>query len=252
MPFMLRSTSSSVELKDAFDAEFNTGAPMNHIHGAILNLSNSGFDNARRRANMTGLVIDLSKLHGSYSNIELFFRNALSDGAISFRPDTPIHANDEGRYPGGRVQDRLDGLPRHFEFGAVGGGMRVVFDNDTEEVYISAHYSFPGRLVATAGTAQAGWLETTKARLNSECCIMADHSGGETRKVKDEIDRLRSLAGDAERKNLHFAVTDPAGKAAALENSLRTRASRNKAFRAWLNDSKACMSRAQISALYGL
>ena len=47
-------------------------------------------------------------------------------------------------------------MPRQFEFGAVCGGMRVVFDYDISEIYISSHYAYPARLVASGG--EAGWL----------------------------------------------------------------------------------------------
>jgi len=252
MPFVLKTTTSAPELKDCFDLDFDTDKPVDHIHGAILNLCNAGFDKPRIRAGLNNLVIDLSTLQSSYSNIELFFRNALADGEISFRPDTPIHANDEGRYPGGKLKDRPDWRPRHFEFGAVGGGMRVVFDNDTEEIYISAHYSFPGKLVATAGSAQEDWLLTTKARLNGECLIMIDHSSGETRKQREEINRLRDLVIQGQGKGLSVTTRDGTRKADTLEQSLKLRASRNKAFSTWLRDPKAFMSQKQISELYGL
>jgi hypothetical protein len=251
MPFVLRSTSSAAEIKGYFDSEFDAESPLEHIHGAILTLCNAGFDNPRNRAGMNNLVINLSTLQADYSNIQLFFRNSLADGAISFRPDTPIHANDEGRYPGGKLDDRADYRPRHFEFGAVGGGMRVVFDNDTEEIYISAHYSFPGKLTATAASVEEEWLLGAKARLNGECLIMTDHASGATRKQRDEITRLRGLAADGEKRGLSLTTRDAGGKAAQLDRTLALRASRNKAFSAWLRDPRAHMSRADISELYG-
>lgn len=252
MPFVLKSTHSEPELKIAFDQNFDTSKPLDHIHGAILNLCNVGFDKPRTRAALHKLVINLSTLQNAYSNIELFFRNSMADGSIAFRPDTPIHANNEGRYEGGKLQDRAEQRPRHFEFGAVGGGMRVVYDNDIDEIYISAHYSFPGRLTADPGSAQEDWLMSTKARLSGECGIMIDHSNGATTKQREEVERLRKLASEGQAKGLHVAPRDATAKADALDNSLRLRASRNKAFAAWLRDPQAYMSREQISGLYGL
>jgi hypothetical protein len=252
MAFVLKSTASAAELKECFDLDFDTDRPLDHIHGAILNYCNEGFDKPRTRAALPEFLINLSALQKKYSNIELFFREALAEGKVCFRPDTPIHGNDEGRYPGGRLRDRADQRPRHFEFGAVGGGMRVVFDKDTEEIYISAHYSFPGRLVADGGSTEADWLLTAKARLDRECSIMIDHSSGETYKQREEVKRLRKLAAEGRSKGLSVAPVDATSKADRLEQSLLIRASSNKAFNTWLRDPKAFMSAEARNQLYGL
>jgi hypothetical protein len=252
MPFTLKPTHPAPEIKIGFDQNFDTDRPMDHIHGAILNLCNAGFDRPRTRAGLRNLVINLSTVNDPYSNIALFFRNALADGEIAFRPDTPIHANNEGRYPGGTLQDRLNHRARHFEFGAVGGGMRVVFDHETDELYISAHYSYPGRLTADAGSVEEDWLLTTKARLSGECDIMIDHSTGKTREQREEIEKLRAKAAEGRDKGLFIAPGDVAAKADALERTLRIRATRNRAFNTWLHDPQAFMPAQQRLELYGI
>lgn len=253
MPFVLDATLSTATLKSCFDQDFDTDKPMDHIHGAVLNFCNPGFDKPRTRAAMHNLTIDLSSLAARYSNIDLLFRESLADGQIKFRPDTPLHGNDEGRYPGGKLSDRIDNRPRHFEFGAVGGGMRVVFDNDTEELYISAHYSYPGMLVATAGSKEASWLMTVKARLNGECAMMEAHSEGATRKTRDEIERLRAVHEQGRRKGVSAStLAVPLGKIAELERSLQNRAVRNHAFTAWMRDPQSQMTARSINDLYGI
>ncbi len=252
MPFVLKSSHSAPELKLAFDLKFDTDKPTEHIHGAILALCNPGFDKPKTRAAITQPVIDLTRLHGSYSNIELFIRNALAEGAISFRPDTPVHANDEGRYQGGAIKDRPNRTPRHFEFGAVGGGMRVVYDVEIEEIYISAHYSYPGRLIATPGSVQEDWLLTTKTRLSRECWVMGDHAQGITRAQCDEAQRLRELGGRASDLGLSQTARDGTARANQLESSLHLRAVRNRAFNAWLFDPQSGMDASLRSAIYGI
>ncbi|PTU74379.1 hypothetical protein [Pseudomonas mangrovi] len=251
-PFALKNTHSAPELAIAFDQGFDPGNPLLHIHGALLALCNPGFDKPRTRAAIQKPVLDLSLLQARFSNIELFFRNALAEGAISFRPDTPIHGNDEGRYEGGSQRDRIDQRARHFEFGAVGGGMRVVFDADLEEIYISAHYSYPARLTAAPGSAQEDWLLTTKARFCRECWVMADHSAGVTRQQSDEAGRLRELSSEAKQKGLGQTAVDGERRANQLADSLHLRAVRNRAFNAWLYDPKSNMTPELRKQIYGL
>jgi len=197
--YKLKNTSSTAELKDHFDQKFDTKNPLDHIHGALLALCNPGFDKPKTRDAIEKLVINLSTLRGAgFTNVVHLFQTGLAEGAIAFRPDTPIHANDERRYPGGTLRER--GMqPRHFEFGAVGGGMRVVFDLEDLEIYISAHYSFPARLTADPRSAEGDWLLTTQNRLARECSIMEAHSNGETYKTRVEIDRLRGLIKDGKK-----------------------------------------------------
>lgn len=249
--FTLKTSHGASELKGAFDQDFDTDKPTDHIHGAILALCNPGFDKPRTRATLTDLVIDLSVLQSKYSNIELFLRNAFADGEISFRPDTPIHANDEQRYQGGRIRDRIDQTPRHFEFGAVGGGMRVVYDIEIDEIYISAHYSYPARLVAKAGSVQGDWLLTTKARLDLECWSMIEHASGASLRQSKEAERLEDLTAQAEALKLQTAK-DSARRSSQLRGSLLGRAQRNRAFNAWLNDPQSGMTSGLRQQIYGL
>lgn len=251
-PFALKTTHSAPELAIAFDQKFDPGNPLLHIHGALLALCNPGFDKPRTRAAISKPVLDLSLLQTRFSNIELFFRNALAEGAISFRPDTPIHGNDEDRYEGGSQRDRIDQRARHFEFGAVGGGMRVVFDADLEEIYISAHYSYPARLIAAPGSAQEDWLLTTKARFCRECWVMADHSASVTRQQSDEAERLRELSSEAKQRGLGQTAIDGERRAKQLTDSLHLRAVRNRAFNAWLYDPKSQMTPESRKRIYGL
>jgi hypothetical protein len=130
--------------------------------------------------------------------------------------------------------------------------MRVVFDVDTEEIYISAHYRYPGRLIAEAGSAQEDWLLTTKRRLLNECGIMADHSSGATRKQREEIDRLRALAVRGKEAGLYVGPRETTARADVLDRSLKLRATSNKAFAAWLRDPKAYMSKEAVHELYGV
>jgi hypothetical protein len=220
-----------------------------HIHGAILALCNDGFDDPDTRAEMDDLVIDLSILHMHYSNIESFIRNALAEGAIAFRPDTPMHLNEERRYPGGKLKERPDYLrPRLFEFGAVGGGMRVVFDNDDEEIYISAHYAFPGRLVATDGSAEEDWLLGTQWRLHSECDMMIDHTSDKASRQRAQIEQLRAFVQRGQAA-AHL-LRDAERKANSLETSLELGVTRNKAFQAWLRDPKSNLKWTEVEKIY--
>lgn len=251
MPYVLKTTTSAGELKDAFDQDFDTDRPLDHIHGAILALSNDGFADRRRRPGMVNLVINLSTLRANFSNVYAFIRDSLQDGVIKFRPDTPIHANDENRYQGGKLKDRPDLRARHFEFGAVAGGMRVVFDNDIEEIYVSAHYSFPGKLIANPYTDESNWLDTTKGRLNCNCLIMIDHSDGTTAKQRAEVERLRESIAKADALKLHSTAQDARKKADLLEKSLVNRAQSNRAFAEWMRDPQSFMTAEMIRDLYG-
>lgn len=252
MPFVLKNTHSAPELKIAFDQKFDTDKPTEHIHGAILALCNTGFDSHKTRAAVRAPVIDLSRLKERFSNIELFFRNALAEGAISFRPDTPVHGNDEGRYEGGSLKARLGQRPRHFEFGAVGGGMRVVYDLDLDELYISAHYSYPGRLVASPGSAEEDWLLTTKARMERECWAMAEHSTGASRRQADRAHEFGGLSGEATRLGLTRTAADGARGSTQTRDVLHQRALRNRAFFTWLYDSQSGMTAELRRHIYGL
>ena len=250
--YKLKNTSSTAELKDHFDQKFDTKNPLDHIHGALLALCNPGFDKPKTRDAIEKLVINLSTLKGAgFTNVVHLFQTGLAEGAIAFRPDTPIHANDERRYPGGTLRER--GMqPRHFEFGAVGGGMRVVFDLEDLEIYISAHYSFPARLTADPRSAEGDWLLTTQNRLARECSIMEAHSNGETYKTRVEIDRLRGLIKDGKRVgNLHTTL-ESEESATRMEQVLKLNVSRNKAFAAWLRDPGSQNKKEQIQELYGI
>lgn len=256
MPFVLRDGCSNAEIKAFFDHEFNTARPQDHIHGAILALSNPHFA-TQPAASPTNLIIDMTLLITRHFRIGDFIKAALADNAIRFRPDTPIHANDEGRYHGGTLASRR-GEPRHFEFGAVAGGMRVVFDNEISEIYISAHYAYPGRLVAGAGREQEEWLLTVKDRLHKECGIMEDHASGYTAKQRDLVNTLRQQSMNPDQATslgLMQTAKDKVAKEAQadrLDGLLLLRATSNTAFAHWMLQPQANMPPDRRNTLYGV
>jgi hypothetical protein len=140
MPVKDLEKAASSTIRSAYEQDYKTDREKrDHIHRQV-------YDLVGRTVRITGTdypVIDLSVLKTKkYSNVVNFLINSFKSAGV--RPDTPFHMNTESKYP----VDVLNAY-RYVEYNVIGGGMRLIYDATTTNVFLSAHYSDPAQIIAS-------------------------------------------------------------------------------------------------------
>jgi hypothetical protein len=140
MPVKNLDKAADSNIRSAYEQDYKSDRDKrDHIHRQVYGIVN-------RNQTITGVVypvIDLSDLKTKkYGNVVMFLIKSFK--GCGLRPDTPFHMNAESKYPVDMVNTY-----RYVEYNVIGGGMRLIYDADSANVFLSAHYSDPALLVAS-------------------------------------------------------------------------------------------------------
>lgn len=126
--------------KQQFKKRFSNDESASELQTRLIALCDSTFI----LSGMEFGEIDLSKLRdsGLKKLVEYILESLQHE--LGIRPDTPWHENLEARYPADPEK-----LSRYMELNALGGGMRLVFDSETKNLFLTVHYALPALLVAS-------------------------------------------------------------------------------------------------------
>ncbi len=140
MPVKNLDKAADANIRSAYEQDYKTDRDKrDHIHRQVYGL----VDQTRIITGVTYPVIDLSVLRTKkYGNVVMFLLKAFK--AAGVRPDTPFHMNSESKYP----VDAGNSY-RYVEYNVIGGGMRLIYDATTSNLFLSAHYSDPSLLTAS-------------------------------------------------------------------------------------------------------
>lgn len=141
MPVKDLDKAADSNIRSAYEQDYKTDREKrDHVHRQVYGLVN-------RTQTITGVaypVIDLSLLKTlKYSNVVVFLIKSFK--AAGVRPDTPFHMNSESKYPVDAVNTE-----RYVEYNVIGGGMRLIYDATSVNLFLSAHYSDPALLTASS------------------------------------------------------------------------------------------------------
>ncbi|OOG37524.1 hypothetical protein [Rhodanobacter sp. C05] len=143
MPVKNLEKAADANIRSAYEQDYKTAAEKkDHIHRQVYGLVN-------QTQIITGVaypVIDLSILKTkapTYGNVVQFLIKSFK--AAGVRPDTPFHMNLESKYPVDVVNTY-----RYVEYNVIGGGMRLIYDATSTNLFLSAHYSDPALLIASS------------------------------------------------------------------------------------------------------
>lgn len=165
-------TTGAAELKKGSAEEFKKLFADDENSAHILALLTTLTASTWTSGGLTYPEIDLSKLRkAGYGKLVDYILTNLSTG-IGIRPDTPFHANNEGKYAAALMTPY-----RYMELSALGGGMRLVFDSGAGELFITVHYSHPTRLKATTAP-DAAAVAAVITRLTGTQQRLVAHTAG--------------------------------------------------------------------------
>lgn len=206
--------------KLCFEADYkNDAQKKEHVHRKIYLFSGETED----INGITYPVLNMSTLsaHPYVKLVDFLWRRFQLAGV---RPDTPFHANDENRYqPLG-----MDPY-RYMEFNTIGGGMRLVFDSTSNDIFLSAHYSDPAVLRAAAGSVDRTNLDNLVTVFSRTHVRVKRHSDGSIARA------FRKVAPE----NLE-----------ALRDQAALQAAQSPAFIEWLKNKNSGQDRAHVQRLY--
>jgi hypothetical protein len=185
MPINQIEKASPEKLKEAYEQDYKTPAErLNHVHTQVINI-------VGQTQTIVGTpypVIDLTILinRGCKKVVDFLLD---SFAAAGVRPDTPFHKNEENKYI-----VSTDSY-RYVEYNAIGGGMRLIFDAKSNNLFLSSHYSTPALLIASgAGSAEEIALDAIIKGLKKTHKNLKNHSEGVYFGANQNNQHLEALA----------------------------------------------------------
>jgi hypothetical protein len=169
MPVKDIEKASPEKLKEAYEQDYKTAAERrDHVHTQVINI-------VGQTQTINGVqypVIDLTILiNNGCKKVTDFLLDSFK--AAGVRPDTPFHKNEEVKYT-----VSTDSY-RYVEYNVVGGGMRLIFDSKTSNLFLSSHYSTPALITASgAGSAESVSLAAILKGLKKTHRNLKKHSEG--------------------------------------------------------------------------
>jgi hypothetical protein len=140
MPVKDIEKASPLILKEAYEQDYKTAAErLSHVHTQVINLVGQ----TQTIGGIIYPVIDLTRLNNiGCKKVTDFLLESFK--AAGIRPDTPFHKNEEVKYI-----VSTDSY-RYVEYNVIGGGMRLIFDSKSSNLFLSSHYSTPALIIASA------------------------------------------------------------------------------------------------------
>ena len=169
MPVKDIEKASPAQLKDAYEQDYKTPAErLGHVHTQVINI-------VGQTQTINGVqypVIDLTILIANgCKKVSDFLLDSFK--AAGVRPDTPFHKNEETRYI-----VSTDSY-RYVEYNTIGGGMRLIFDSKSNNLFLSCHYSTPALITGSgAGSAESVSLAAILKGLKKTHKNLKNHSEG--------------------------------------------------------------------------
>lgn len=169
MPVKDIEKASPEKLKEAYEQDYKTPAErLGHVHTQVINI-------VGQTQTINGVqypVIDLTVLiTNSCKKVTDFLLDCFN--AAGIRPDTPFHKNEELKYI-----VSTDSY-RYVEYNVIGGGMRLIFDSKTSNLFLSCHYSTPALITASgAGNAESVTLTAILKNFKKTHKNLKNHSEG--------------------------------------------------------------------------
>ena len=169
MPVKDIEKASPETLKTAYEQDYKTPADrLGHVHTQVINI-------VGQTQTINGVQypeIDLTVLvaNGCKKVVDFLLDSFKLAGV---RPDTPFHKNEEAKYI-----VSTDSY-RYVEYNVIGGGMRLIFDSKSGNLFLSCHYSTPALVTASgAGSAEQVSLQAILKGLKKTHKNLKNHSEG--------------------------------------------------------------------------
>ncbi|HEX3865568.1 MAG TPA: hypothetical protein VHV78_02410 [Gemmatimonadaceae bacterium] len=217
--------ASDEKLRSEYEKDYHTAQERaSHIHQQVIDLCNLTEDVGA----MAFPVINFTRLRGNgYAKVVAFLLTGIA--AAGVRPDTPFHMNNgtPKKYPAD------DDSYRYMEYNAIGGGMRVIYDADTQSLFLSVHYAKPALLRADGGQPDETTLANIRAAYRLTHALLKKHSEGDIARYLNEP-----------------GISD--GKWTKRREEMALKARTSPAFVAWLHNKNAKQDKASTLDAYNI